>query len=213
MPISQVNMQVYSNTHMRWDDMEWTNSHTLNRNAPASPIPAIFTDGIKDYPALTTANFPMFGTLIPKKSAFRDGFAAASRRGSKRQSVRLVHPAITPPTLESVMSMARESGREIDDTESHKDTHRLGFSLYHQEFDERLDNYVRPQYESAGRLLAHVLKGRCDLTYHFRALAGIYLMLEGDLMHRFCQMVFRKVKFHFPYTLKKQTYFDIVFFC
>ncbi|RUS21658.1 hypothetical protein BC937DRAFT_91930 [Endogone sp. FLAS-F59071] len=196
-----VNMQVYSNTHMRWDDMEWTNAYALNRNAPASPVPAIFTDGIKDYAALTTANFPMFGVLIPKKSIFRDGFAAASRRGSKRQSVRLVHPATTPPTLESVMSMARESGRE-NDTESHKDVHRSGdFSLYHQEFDERLDNYVRPQYESAGRLLAHILKGRCDLTYHFRALAGIYLMLEGDLMHRFCQMVFRKID-------KRQAWYD-----
>ncbi|RUS27517.1 Spc98 family-domain-containing protein [Jimgerdemannia flammicorona] len=200
--LGDVNMKVYSNPHTRWEALEWTNIHASMRSAAANSITTAFTDGFKGYTALTTAHFPMLGDMILKKSTIHGASALASRRGSKRQSVRITHAISTAPTLESVMSMAREYGRENGDAESQTDVRVSdAFSLYHHEVNEHLDNYVRPQYESAGRLLANVLMSRCDLAYHFRALAGIYLMLEGDLMHRFCQMVFHKMD-------KRQAWYD-----
>lgn len=64
--------------------------------------------------------------------------------------------------------------------------------LFHQAMTQRLENYVvRPHAQLTGHL-KRMLVDHCGLFDHLRSISTLYLMLESDLMHNFCESLFHE---------------------
>ncbi|KAL1917028.1 uncharacterized protein VTP21DRAFT_5226 [Calcarisporiella thermophila] len=72
-------------------------------------------------------------------------------------------------------------------------------------FDRRfarwLEDRIRDQYEHAGRGLIFALRERCGFQADAEGLAGVYLMVHGEIMHRFLEALFLKID-------KRQPWYD-----
>ncbi|ORZ01788.1 Spc98 family-domain-containing protein [Syncephalastrum racemosum] len=62
--------------------------------------------------------------------------------------------------------------------------------LFHQAMTQRLKDYVAEPYAKLTGHLKQVLVDHCGLYDHLRSMSTLYLMLESDLMHTFCESVF-----------------------
>lgn len=65
--------------------------------------------------------------------------------------------------------------------------------LFDQAILQSLDDYIAEPYLHATQKLRVVLYESCSLISHLRRIASIYLMLEDELMHVFCETLFQKV--------------------
>lgn len=64
--------------------------------------------------------------------------------------------------------------------------------LFDQAILQSLDDYIAEPYLHATQKLRVVLYESCSLMSHLCRIASIYLMLEDELMHIFCEMLFQK---------------------
>lgn len=72
-------------------------------------------------------------------------------------------------------------------------------SLFDQQFIESLDTYIREPYQVIASDLNKVLHQHCGLKEQLQSLASLYLMLENDLMHSFCEAIFSKIDQNKPW--------------
>lgn len=66
-------------------------------------------------------------------------------------------------------------------------------SLFDQNFIQFIDKYIQEPYRITADTLNKVLHTNCRLPEQLKSLASIYLMLENDLMHSFCEVLFRQM--------------------
>lgn len=77
----------------------------------------------------------------------------------------------------------QQQGVEIESPES------IG-SLLDQDFIRCSEIYIEEAYNKAADTLNHMLHQNCGLEQQLKSLASIYLMLENDLMHSFCEALY-----------------------
>lgn len=65
--------------------------------------------------------------------------------------------------------------------------------LFRHSFLSLLERYVEPRYKHLASLLMVTLNKQAHLQRHLRCLASLFLMIEGDLMHKFTDLVFVKM--------------------
>lgn len=63
-------------------------------------------------------------------------------------------------------------------------------SLFDQSFTQFIEKYIEEPYRNTAGTLTRVLQTNCRLPEQLKSLASIYLMLENDLMHSFCEVLF-----------------------
>lgn len=63
-------------------------------------------------------------------------------------------------------------------------------SLFDQDFIRCLEAYIEEPYNKAADTLNNMLHNNCGLKQQLESLASIYLMLENDLMHSFCEALY-----------------------
>lgn len=66
-------------------------------------------------------------------------------------------------------------------------------SLFDQNFLQFIDKYTQEPYINTAQTLNKVLHTNCRLPEQLKSLASIYLMLENDLMHSFCEVLFQQI--------------------
>lgn len=66
-------------------------------------------------------------------------------------------------------------------------------SLFDQNFIQFIDKYTQEPYINTADTLNKVLHANCRLSEQLKSLASIYLMLENDLMHSFCEVLFKQI--------------------
>ncbi|KAF1798272.1 Spc98 family-domain-containing protein [Mucor lusitanicus] len=66
-------------------------------------------------------------------------------------------------------------------------------SLLDQDIIKCIDAYIEQPYNKAADTLNNVLHQGCGLTQQLQSLASIYLMLENDLMHSFCEALYAQM--------------------
>ncbi|KAL9538603.1 hypothetical protein MBANPS3_010810 [Mucor bainieri] len=66
-------------------------------------------------------------------------------------------------------------------------------SLLDQDIMDCSDAYIEQPYNKAADTLNNVLHQECGLTQQLESLASIYLMLENDLMHSFCEALYAQM--------------------
>ncbi|KAI7889635.1 Spc98 family-domain-containing protein [Mucor mucedo] len=66
-------------------------------------------------------------------------------------------------------------------------------SLFDQDFIQFIDKYTQEPYINTADTLNKVLHNNCRLSEQLKSLASIYLMLENDLMHSFCEVLFKQI--------------------
>lgn len=66
-------------------------------------------------------------------------------------------------------------------------------SLLDQDITNCTEAYIEQPYNKAADTLNHVLHQGCGLTQQLESLASIYLMLENDLMHSFCEALYAQM--------------------
>lgn len=74
-------------------------------------------------------------------------------------------------------------------------------SLLNQDITDCTEVYIEQPYDKAADTLNNVLHQGCGLTQQLESLASIYLMLENDLMHSFCEALYAQMD-------NKQTWCD-----
>ncbi|CDS08793.1 hypothetical protein LRAMOSA10154 [Lichtheimia ramosa] len=82
--------------------------------------------------------------------------------------------------------------------------------LFDQAILQSLDDYIAEPYLHATQKLRVVLYESCSLMSHFCRIASIYLMLEDELMHIFCEMLFQKASIY-PENSSTNTQIDKLF--
>ncbi|KAG1064489.1 hypothetical protein G6F42_026994 [Rhizopus arrhizus] len=66
-------------------------------------------------------------------------------------------------------------------------------SLLDQDVMSCSEAYIEEPYNKAADTLNNVLHQGCGLTQQLESLASIYLMLENDLMHSFCEALYAQM--------------------
>lgn len=66
-------------------------------------------------------------------------------------------------------------------------------SLFDQCFISFLERYTEQPYKQTADILNNVLRKQCGLFEQLGSLSSIYLMLENDLMHSFCEALFQQM--------------------
>ncbi|KAI7876934.1 hypothetical protein K492DRAFT_210069 [Lichtheimia hyalospora FSU 10163] len=84
--------------------------------------------------------------------------------------------------------------------------------LFDQAILQSLDDYIAEPYLHATQKLRVVLYESCSLISHLCRIASIYLMLEDELMHIFCETLFQKMdKGIYPENSSTNTQIDKLF--
>lgn len=65
--------------------------------------------------------------------------------------------------------------------------------LFDQNFIQCVEKYIEQPYTSIAERLNSVLHKHCGLQSQLDSLATVYLMLENDLMHSFCETIFMQM--------------------
>ncbi|ORE02434.1 hypothetical protein BCV72DRAFT_265192 [Rhizopus microsporus var. microsporus] len=65
--------------------------------------------------------------------------------------------------------------------------------LFDQNFIQCVEKYIEQPYASTAERLNSVLHKHCCLQSQLDSLATVYLMLENDLMHSFCEIIFTQM--------------------
>ncbi|CAO3590188.1 unnamed protein product [Absidia cylindrospora] len=63
-------------------------------------------------------------------------------------------------------------------------------SLFEYEFDDSLRHYIDDLHDFSAQTLLSTLQQHASISDHLYSLSNIYLMLDTDLMHSFCEAVF-----------------------
>jgi gamma-tubulin complex component 5 len=66
-------------------------------------------------------------------------------------------------------------------------------SLFDQNFKQFIEKYIQEPYRNTADTLTNVLHKNCRLPEQLKSLASIYLMLENDLMHSLCEVLFTQM--------------------
>lgn len=66
-------------------------------------------------------------------------------------------------------------------------------SLFDQNFISLIEKYTELPYKQTANILNNVLREHCGLYNQLSSLSSIYLMLENDLMHTFCEALFQQM--------------------
>jgi hypothetical protein len=67
-------------------------------------------------------------------------------------------------------------------------------SLFDYEFEDCLRLYIDDLHNVSAKTLLHTLRQDACIPDHLQSLANIYLMLDNDLMHTFCETIFIQVR-------------------
>lgn len=67
-------------------------------------------------------------------------------------------------------------------------------SLFDYEFEDCLRLYIDDLHNVSAKTLLHTLRQDACIPNHLQSLANIYLMLDNDLMHTFCETIFIQVR-------------------
>lgn len=65
--------------------------------------------------------------------------------------------------------------------------------LFDQNFIQCIERYIQKPYMNTANRLNTALHNNCGLSAQLRLLASVYLMLENDMMHSFCEMIFAQI--------------------
>ncbi|KAG0175256.1 hypothetical protein DFQ28_002116 [Apophysomyces sp. BC1034] len=65
--------------------------------------------------------------------------------------------------------------------------------LFDQAMEQFLEAYIESPYENSSYELNQILQRSCGLSQHLISLASVYLMLEDDYMHSFCEALFVQI--------------------
>jgi hypothetical protein len=65
--------------------------------------------------------------------------------------------------------------------------------LFRHSFLSLLERYVEPRYRHLAALLMQTLNNQAHLQRHLQCLASLFLMIEGDMMHKFSESIFIKM--------------------
>lgn len=76
-------------------------------------------------------------------------------------------------------------------------------SLFDQNFKQFIEKYIQEPYRITADMLNNVLHKNSRLPEQLKSLASIYLMLENDLMHSFCQVLFKQMDGNEPWFDKR----------
>ncbi|KAI8056450.1 Spc98 family-domain-containing protein [Thamnidium elegans] len=76
-------------------------------------------------------------------------------------------------------------------------------SLFDQNFKQFIEKYIQEPYRNTADTLNNVLHKDSRLPEQLKSLASIYLMLENDLMHSFCQVLFKQMDDNEPWFDKR----------
>jgi hypothetical protein len=68
--------------------------------------------------------------------------------------------------------------------------------LFDQVFIQAVEKYIEKPYHQVANHLNKVLHQECALDQQLKTLASVYLMLENDLMHSFCEALFIQVSLY-----------------
>lgn len=94
--------------------------------------------------------------------------------------------------LQAGFPLLKNGTQHLTHTSSSTDTTVTPY-LFDQAILQSLDDYIAEPYLHATQKLRVVLYESCSLISHLRRIASIYLMLEDELMHIFCETLFQKV--------------------
>lgn len=76
-------------------------------------------------------------------------------------------------------------------------------SLFDQNFKQFIEKYIQEPYHITAGTLNNMLHKNSRLPEQLKSLASIYLMLENDLMHSFCQVLFKQMDDNEPWFDKR----------
>ncbi|KAG1642611.1 hypothetical protein G6F44_004657 [Rhizopus delemar] len=122
-------------------------------------------------------------TFLPIKQPFIDAVGKGPQEESVRKSYDIFTQSLfsmTYPSKQSVHEDVNEARSSIDDDGS----------LFDQSFIQCIEYYVQAPYMNIAHKLNIVLHKHCGLLVQLKSLASIYLMLENDMMHSFCEAIF-----------------------
>ncbi|KAJ8659150.1 hypothetical protein O0I10_005189 [Lichtheimia ornata] len=113
--------------------------------------------------------------------------------------------------LQAGFPLLKNGTQHLTHTSSSTDTTVTPY-LFDQAILQSLDDYIAEPYLHATQKLRVVLYESCSLISHLRRIASIYLMLEDELMHIFCETLFQKMdKGIYPENSSTNTQIDKLF--
>lgn len=83
----------------------------------------------------------------------------------------------------------KRSQQQLQIESKHDIANDIG-SLFDQDFMRCSEAYIEEPYNKAADTLNNMLHNSCGLRQQLESLASIYLMLENDLMHSFCEALY-----------------------
>jgi gamma-tubulin complex component 5 len=125
-----------------------------------------------------------FGTVISRFLAVKPPFIKFT--GKITQPLHSSPPAYDLFTS-ACIPLATEAKTDVEQTAT--STYDFG-SLFDQNFFRCSEAYIEEPYKKTADKLNNTLHRDCGLSRQLESLAAIYLMLENDLMHSFCEALF-----------------------
>lgn len=98
----------------------------------------------------------------------------------------------------TLFPLAKPRKRAVSPIRTASEKSDIGF-LLDQQFLKTMEMYIQEPYQFIANDLNRVLHQQCELKEQLESLASIYLMLENDLMHSFCEIVFSKIDQNEPW--------------
>ncbi|KAL7334390.1 hypothetical protein PS15p_200024 [Mucor circinelloides] len=117
------------------------------------------------------------------------------------QPVKIKTPQATATTVEydlvtsALFPMNTSSAKRLQQPQSQLEQAPVSDmgSLLDQDVMSCSETYIEEPYNKAADTLNNVLHQGCGLTQQLESLASIYLMLENDLMHSFCEALYAQM--------------------
>jgi hypothetical protein len=108
-------------------------------------------------------------------------------------------PNITDPLTNALFPLKNiESMRISNNSSDSINDDDLG-TLFDQSFMHFTEKYTEEPYNYTADTLNSVLHNQCKLSEQLNSLSSIYLMLENDLMHSFCEALFEQMDANEPW--------------
>jgi hypothetical protein len=101
--------------------------------------------------------------------------------------------ALFPLWNKSKIQTEQYKGQIDEDNQYENIDPMIIFQPFTERFKEKFENYLHPRYMRIAQQLYDALVEHCNLWRHFRALAGIYFMQQGETMHQLSDVIFDKV--------------------
>lgn len=138
---------------------------------------------------LVEFDFPPFSDVMSESLAIKPSFITSNKNNYKLSAVTGVDPFVT--SLFPLKSFTiKEQNSAING--NREDDDNVG-SLFDQCFISFIDMYTEQPYKQIADVLNNVLRKQCGLFEQLDSLSSIYLMLENDLMHSFCEALFQQM--------------------